>query len=98
MSEFNVQQVDQIVKEIMPLLERTGMKSSDAEYFMAHFLNRVRSNPLDVLRPIEKVLHNVPLAVFNAKRDDLDSLCLRVADEVRLLIMSGEGASVEEQR
>lgn len=95
MPEFSDQQVDQGVKEIMPVLERTVMKASDAEYFMAHFLNRIRSNPLNVIRPIEKVLLNVPLALFNAKRDDPDSLCLRVAEDVRLLIMSGERASVE---
>jgi hypothetical protein len=91
--EFTDQQVDEIIKEIMPVLKRTGIEPWHAEAFMAAFLNRIAYSPLSSMGPIQKVLRTMPVDKLYAKRFALDNVCLRAADEIRLLIESDEGAS-----
>ena len=96
MSEFTNEQVDGIIKEIMPVLERTGMKASDTERFIISIMGRLNFNPESAMEPIRKVLRDIPLATFQAKKIVLYKACVKAAEELRLLIASDEHASAGE--
>jgi hypothetical protein len=95
MPEFSNEQVDEIIKEMMPVLKRTGMLACDADHFMAAFLNRISCTPASSISPILKVLRTMPIAKVLAKKAAVDNLCLRAAEEIRLLIETDECASAE---
>lgn len=98
MAEFTDAQVDEIIAELKPVLERTGMTAADAGLFTAHFCNRMGGMPESAIHPIRKVLRNIPLSVFIAKKESIRNVCRQAAEDLRLLTASGEDASAEGSR
>lgn len=87
--------VEEIVAEALPIFAKHGVKAGDAESLVYDLCRAVGAYPEGATDQIRTYLRNLPLSVYLKNKDAIKNLCRQAAEDLRLLIESGEGASHE---
>jgi len=90
---YNKDQAKQIIDAILPLMAQTGMTVADTFDFRNYELDKLVVTPDSALHPIWLAIRHMPLSAYLANEEAIRNVCRKAAEDLRLLIESGEHAS-----